>query len=267
MKTSLREARRRRIVVVFGGGGSDTSLVDVLRSLVSESGADIAGVFLEDQSLFRVAELPFITEVSRLTTARRRLAPGDLERQLKVQARHAERELRTLAESLGLPWSFRTYRGPLSRAIAEASRFDLLLLGAAGHALGGEWPLTARTSARSEWNRPIAALLEQADTDRHTLEASIEVAKSTGRPLIVFATGSVETHRDIRDRLQALGPRSAAVHLVPEAERGALLSRIRRASPAMLLASAGEEGLQERQIATLRRELRCPVIVVRGESG
>lgn len=266
MTALIRRAHGRRIVVVFGGGGADISLVGVLRSLASESVTDIAGVFLEDQSLFRVAGLPFVTEVSRLTTARRPLAARDVERQLKVQARRAERELRTLAESLGLPWSFRTHRGPLSSAIAEASRFDLLLLGAVRRAAFGgesEWAAPAGRYAREDRERPIAALVEQGESSRSALEASIELAKTTGRPLTVFVTGTAADQREMQARLQALGSERAAVHLASEADRGALLATIRRASPAMLVASAGTQGLEEPQIAMLRRELRCPVIVVR----
>jgi hypothetical protein len=256
-------------MVVFGGGSSDTSVVRVLRSLVSESNADISGVFLEDQTLFRAAELPFITELSRLTTARRPLAARELERQLRVQAKRAERELRILAESLGVPWSFRTHRGPLSTAIAEASGgFDLLLLGAARQALVGEFTLTARAGrqARPELDRPIGALIEQADTGRRALEAAIDLARSTGRPLLLFLSDSAQADDDLRARLQVLGPKRAVIHTVPDSERGALLAAIRRTSPAMLVAFAGGRGLQEHQIAMLRRELRCPVVVVRGES-
>ena len=70
MTAVVDERRARRIVVVFCGGGLDTGIAGVLASLVSERGADITGVFLEDHNLFRLAELPFTTELSRITTTR-----------------------------------------------------------------------------------------------------------------------------------------------------------------------------------------------------
>lgn len=269
MTPLMQERRTRHIVVVFGGGSADTTLVRVLASLVTKSGADISGVFLEDQTLFRLAELPFITEVSRLTTVRRPLAARDLERQLKVQARRAERELRRFAESLGLPWSFRTHRGPLSSAIAGASRVDLLLLGAARRTFGGEPSAISRfgRGARSETLRPIGVLLEREDTGHRAIDAAVELAKSTGRPLALFDLGdSVRVSGDLSARLQSLGPKRVAIHRLQRSELEALAAAIRRASPAMLVAAAGEEGFEGRPIALLRHEIWCPVVVVRGQS-
>ncbi|TNF63880.1 MAG: hypothetical protein EP303_02275, partial [Deltaproteobacteria bacterium] len=105
------ERRARHIVVVFSGGRANTSVTGLLTSLVSEDGADITGVFLEERSLFRLAELPFTTEVCRITTTRRPLTTRGLERQMKVQALRAEQALRRVAERVGSPWSFRTHRG------------------------------------------------------------------------------------------------------------------------------------------------------------
>ncbi|MFZ1863315.1 MAG: hypothetical protein WAU39_03745 [Polyangiales bacterium] len=264
----MQERSTRHIVVVFGGGSADAALVRVLGSLVTKSGADISGVFLEDQTLFRLAQLPFITEVSRLTTIRRPLAAQDLERQLKVQARRAERELRRFAESLGLPWSFRTHRGPLSSAIDEASRIDLLLLGAARRALGGEPSATSRfgRGAEAEPLRPIGVLLERKDTGHRAIEAAIELARSTGRPLVLFdSRDSAHFGGDLTARLQSLGPKRVAIRRLQGSDPHALAVAIRRASPAMLVAAAGEEGFEERRISLLRREIWCPVVVVRGQ--
>jgi len=262
------ERRARRIVVVFGGGSSDTGVAGVLASLVSESGSDITGVFLEDRSLFRLAELPFTTELCRVTTMRHPLTTGELERQMKVQALRAEQAVRSVAERAGSPWSFRTHRGRLSTALAEARDMDLLLLGTARQVLAstGELRATARTvqAGKVESLRPIAVLFDHADTAARTLEAGIGLAERTGRGLIVFLSDeATEARRNLTRQLQSLGPKRAAIRTVPSAEPGALLAAVRRAAPAALLVGAGETGFEERKIVALRRELRCPMVVVR----
>ena len=267
MTAVVSERRARRIVVVFGGGSSDTGVAGVLASLVSESGSDITGVFLEDRSLFRLAELPFTTELCRVTTMRHPLTTGELERQMKVQALRAEQAVRTVAERAGSPWSFRTHRGRLSTALVEARDMDLLLLGTARQVLAsaGELRATARTvqAGKVESLRPIAVLFDHADTAR-TLEAGIGLAERTGRGLIVFLSDeATEARRDLTRQLQSLGPKRAAIRTVPSTEPGALLAAVRRAAPAALLVGAGETGFEERKIVALRRELRCPMVVVR----
>lgn len=265
---AVTERGARRVVVVFGGGSSDTSVAAVLASLVTERGADIAGVFLEDQTLFRLAELPFTTELCRITSVQRPLTTGELERQMKVQALYAKQAVRQVAEQVGSPWSFRKHRGPLSTALAEARDVDLLLIGATRRALAsaGELLATARMvrSGDVESQRPVAVLFDHAETTGRALDAGIELAERTGRALIVFLSdGAAEVYPTIVQRLQSLGPKRAAVRKVPRTAPGALLAAVRHAAPAVLIVSASETGFEEPRIDALQRELRCPMVVVR----
>ena len=265
MKAATEERGTRRVVVVFGGGSSDTSVAGVLASLVPERGADIMGLFLEDHILFRLAELPFTTEVCRITSMQRPLTTGELERQMKIQALHAKQAVRQVAEQVGSSWSFRKHRGPLSTALAEARDVDLLLVGACRRALApaGELRATARTDD-VESQRPVAVLIDQVETTGPTLDAGIELADRTGRALIVLLSErAAEVYPTIVERLQPFGPKRAAVRKVPRTGPQALLAAVRRAAPAVLVVSAGETGFEEPRIDALQRELRCPMVVVR----
>ena len=252
------ERRVRRIVVVFGGG-SDASVAQVLASLVPERDADITGVFLEDHTLFRLAELPFTSEVCRITTVRRPLTARELKRQMKVQALRAEQALRLVAERAGSPWSFRTHRGRLSTALAEARDVDVLLLGTS------RWALAS--AGEGELLRPIAVLFDHTDTGVPALNAGIELAERTGRRLIVFSSDApIEVQSDLARQLRSLGPKRAAVRVIQSAEPGALLMAVRRTAPAVLIVGAAEAGFEEPRIGSLQRALRCPIAVVRAAS-
>lgn len=268
MTVSTGERRARRIVVVFGGGSSDASVAGVLASLVSESPADVTGVFIEDLTLFRLAELPFTTEVCRVTTVRRPLTTGELERQMRIQASRAEQAVRRIAEQVGSRWSFRKHRGRLSTALAEASDVDLLLLGAARRALAtaGELSATARTvrASEAEPRRPIAVVLERDDVEGRVIDAAVELAQRSGRGLILFLPpGTTAAPSDLALRLQPLGPRRASVRTVSSSDADAMLCAVRRAGPAVVVVDAGEGGFAQTNIGALRRDLSCPMVVVR----
>jgi len=262
------EWQARRIVVVFGGGTPDTSVAKVLAALASESAADITGVFLEDHSLFRLAELPFTSELCRVTTMRHRLTTGELQRQMKVQALRAEQVVRSVAERAGSRWSFRTHHGRLSTALAETRDVDLLLLGTKRQVLAsaGELRATARTVevGRVESLRPLAVLFDHTDTAARALQGGIGLAQRTGRGLIVFLSdAATEARPDLTRQLESLKPKRPAIRTVSGSGAGALLAAVGRAAPAVLIVGASETGFEEPKIVALRRELRCPMIVVR----
>jgi hypothetical protein len=265
---AIDETRPRRIVVVFAGGSADTGVTGVLASLVFRSGDELAGVFLEDHGLFRLAELPFTTELSRVTTTRGPLTTRELERQMKVQALRAERALRSVAEQAGSAWSFRRHRGRLSSALVGLRDADLLLLGAARGALAsaGELGATAQLLRRAdvEASRPVAVLFDSAEGADHALDAGMRLAETGGRGLTVFlAEDASGSFRDLQQKLRSTALQRATIRTVETSEPGALLGVVRRAVPALLIVGAGEGGFEERRIDALQQELRCPIVVAR----
>lgn len=264
MSPPVVEARTRQVVVVFGGRG-DASLAGVLASLVSGGQSEVAGIFLEDHALFRIAELPFALEVSRLTTSRRPIRAVELEREMRVVAARAESLLRNVAERAGLRWSFRKLRGRLSAALEDVRDVDFVLV-SAGHALApaSELGATARTrrAAEREGRRPIVVAFDALEASRRALEAGIQLAETTGRRLVVVRRAGIalpERHAG----LESLGVGRVVVETLVDEDPSAFLRSVRRAAPIVLLIGAGEAGFDEAQLDRLRRELRCPMLVTR----
>ena len=270
MTTEANERLERRIVVVFGGGSSDTSVTGVLTSLALEGAADIAAVFLEDHTLFRLAELPFTTELCRVTTTQRPLTAGALELQMNVQASRAERAVRRIAEQAGSSWSFRTERGRLGAALVGAQDVDVLLLGTQRRSLApsGESRAMIRVlrSEEVEPLRPVAIFLDHPGSGAQSLDAAMRLATDTGRGLLVFLSDeAAEAHPDLGRRLEALGPRRWAIQRVFDRDLAAVFAGVRRFAPVVLIVAVGGAGFEESKIAALQRELSCPLVLLRGE--
>ncbi|NNK42171.1 MAG: hypothetical protein HKP46_05900 [Myxococcales bacterium] len=264
MTSGTSEGRVRRIKVVFGGGSSDRSVAGVLAALALEGAPDIAALFLEDHTLFRLAELPFATEICRITTTQRPVTASALARQLRVQASRAEQAVKRIAERAGSSWSFRTHRGRLGTALATARDVDVLLLGPQRGSLvpSGELSETARSVHSHELvtTRPVAVLLDQADTAARTLEHGMRFAQLTGRRLIVFLSDeAAKAHPFLTRPLESV---RSTVQRVSTSDLGALFVRMRRTGPGVLMVSEGEAGFVESSVDALRRQLSCPVLVI-----
>jgi hypothetical protein len=263
----VEERRIRRIVVVFGGG-ADGGIESVVDSLLSKGEADVAGVFVEDLNVFRMAELPFATEVCRVTTVRRPVSTSELERQTKLLALRAERAIRRVAERTGARWSFRRYRGRLSAALADVLDVDLVVVGTARRTLApaGELHATARTvrAAEAEARRPVIVVFDQTGPGDRALGAGIELAERTGRRLIVFLPASMDSAPpDLDRRLQSLDPARVVMRSVSFAEPSVLLSAVRRETPAIVVVGVDDAGSREDRFDQLRSDVSCPLVVVR----
>jgi hypothetical protein len=258
----------RRILVVFRGGSSDSRVSGVLPALASESRAEIAGVFVEDCGLFQFAESPFAFELCRITTAPRRLEARTLERQLRVCATRARDGLRRIAERAGAPWSFRTHRGRLSTALAEMRDVDLLLISAPGPASrisddvrAGVGPTRRRDI---DTTRPIAVLVGRTDRGGRALDSAIELARDTGRDLVVLVPGAAHDARaSVHGWSGAVGPRRVVIESVSSADTEDLAAAIRRVAPALVIVCADEAGLDESDVSRMQVEITCPLLIVR----
>lgn len=126
------DAPRARIVV-----GLDTSLVtrDALAlaaRLAASVDARLKGIFVEDENLLSLADLPFAREIS-FSGEIRELDAERMLRAMKAQAESARRMLARIAAEAHIDWSFDVRRGrPLAALAEHAVEDDTLVIRSAG---------------------------------------------------------------------------------------------------------------------------------------
>lgn len=117
-----------RIVV-----GLDTSVVArealaLAARLASSVDARLKGIFVEDENLLNLADLPFAREVS-FSGEVRDIDPARMLRAMKAQAESARRILARIAAEAQIDWSFDVRRGrPLQSLALHAAREDTLVI-------------------------------------------------------------------------------------------------------------------------------------------
>ncbi|MCB8945080.1 MAG: universal stress protein [Ardenticatenaceae bacterium] len=163
--------------------------------------AQLIGIFVEDLNLLRLAQLPFAHEVRYASPTPQKLDTGQLEMQLHSQANHAREELRQIAETHNLAWSFQVLRGMVAaELLAAAQDADLLVLGRTGRPAPRNWlGSTARTAVHQR-QRPtlliqphfhldqIVLVYDGTAAAQRALQIAGDLARGNGRLTILLFT-------------------------------------------------------------------------------
>jgi nucleotide-binding universal stress UspA family protein len=177
----VREGRQplgiERILVAVDASPHSLAALEAAVDLAARFKAELAGLFVEDENLLRLAELPFLSEIGMFTATRRRIDGQELERQMRVQRRRVRRVFTLTTQRAHVRWSFRVARGAvLSEVLTAASEADVLVLGQAG------WSLLRRGRLGST----VRGLLPE----RFGLTLILKEGTCLGDPLAVVYDGS-----------------------------------------------------------------------------
>lgn len=82
-----------RIVVVFDTTPLGEAALEAAAGLAAALEAELAGLFVEDIDLVRMAQLPFAAELGLASAVLRRIEASDLERAFRLQAERSRERL------------------------------------------------------------------------------------------------------------------------------------------------------------------------------
>lgn len=148
--TDERATTFRRIVVGVDASAASLDAVAAAADLARRVGAELAGLFVEDEDLLRLAALPFARVVRVPSGAREAIDREAAERELRAVAARAREAIERAASGRRVSASFRVRRGRVvAEVLAAAGEEDLLVLGTAGYRRSREAALgqTARAAA------------------------------------------------------------------------------------------------------------------------
>lgn len=125
----------RRIVLMQQSPSREDALLRAVVDAASRLNAEIAGLFIEDADLLKLAGMPFACEVCFPSATRREMDVGYLEKSLRRLASEARHTLESIASRTELPVSFRVARGSvLAELLAAASDTDIVIAGSLARA-------------------------------------------------------------------------------------------------------------------------------------
>jgi len=267
--------RPRRILVAVDGSPESRVTLAAAARLGRVTGGELAGIFVEDVELLRLAGLPFVREAGVSSGVFRQLQTEDIERRFRVAAERARETLRDAAAAWGLRNSFRVARGRVVAEILDASpEADVVAAGKrSGHGPpGSRLGATARSliahvtvpilmgGVREISAGPAVVLSATATVPPDALRFVALLAHAFGAPEVVVIAGSS-------------GPVSVETLGIPMRRRGfpsissggvQALPEIAGASAVVLIRPEGAAAHE--LLVALAEAVACPVFVI-GPSG
>ncbi len=199
------EVTLRRVVVALDAAADFATTLELAAAVAAGLDASLHALFVEDESLLRVAGLPFVQQIDAVTAARSALTAADLDAELKALARQARREVERIAGMHALRWSLEVSRCLIGPGTVAVSEDELLVLATTSR------PAAQALRLRSPWRQlvdrmaqpfllvperpatsgPIAVLYDAARPARRALDVSLRIAHRSRRPLIVAVPESL----------------------------------------------------------------------------
>lgn len=273
--TEQRDAgiRVERIVVAFDTSPLGHAALEAAAALAAALGAEVAGLFVEDLDLVRMAALPFTRELGLTSAVTRPIETPDLERAFRLQAQQTRRALEALATELNLRWSFQTVRGQVLSAVMECAREpDMVVFGKGAHgaAARSAWPESAASRRRGPFSRlavrPVAVFFDGSPRAWRALAAAHSLAGEAGARLaLLIPARTTKEFEQLRDRAKAwLVAQDAAARFVRlKSREPAEVARAARAEHAVVLLWHDEDAPgEDRGFRALLGALGCPLVLV-----
>lgn len=264
----------RRVVILCDGACDVRLAVDDAAALAARWGVALHGVYLGDENLRRLAELPFSKQVSLSGAAlSEAFIAGDVATLSAALGAGMRRAVADAAERHGIAWSLgSTSDRPPGSAIA-ADEGDVLVVEGVTRAFSGSWRsrsrLEHRTGAyastvliryRRHEGRGTLIVLPAAESERRKVLAAGAAMAAGEDEIIVLVPDTPDVERESAALFESLG-RTVNVRLETRTTGGAtLLHRIAALNPALIVLG-GSESVQV--IGALSAEARCDLLIVR----
>jgi len=264
MIEKLADDTPRKIAILLGSCTSGRQALDVVLPLLEyEAVVDLQGVFVEDTELQKAAALPFVKELSRLTSSLSEFHTSDARRQVELGVRAARQTIAVFAGRAGVTHSFRSVRGSVIGQLKEtASVSDITVFEPIKPLAMTSWSTTRHITRE---HHRIAVIIEDLSTGRDAMIAASILAQRQAKRILVFLTGEALTQSEAVERMieRILPDDRPSVQKLSEATTQSIVKAIYSESAGALVIAATDTVLEGDSLQFLREELRCPVFLVR----
>ncbi len=192
MTSSAIQIAVQSVLVAFDDATFGHEAIEAAVNLAADLEAELQGLYIEDDMLLQIAELPFVQEVTTGSGTVRPIDAQSMQRAMQNKAELVRRVLEHWAKSAQIPCSFAVARGrAMRRTLLARTDSDVIFFGCRSHAPTVRRPMGLRPKSVV---RPLLLLIDQSARGARALTAAAVVAQNHARPivLLVLARSSSE---------------------------------------------------------------------------
>lgn len=271
-----------RVLILLDGSRQSLAALDVAAEIAHRRGAQVLGIFVEEQNLLRSAGYGFAREVGSSSGAVRPLDSGQLQARLEAMAQQARLALARAMSSRGIAQALTLCRGQVpEEVLGLVQPEDLLILGQVGWsgAPGIRLGSTARALMRRApgdvllWadgvqagarQRVVVVLNHDQGANHRAIRVGAELAARHHQPMSVLLRASGDEDGQVaEDILSYLGQQgiSARVRRLPMATPAALIRSLKEERAAHLILSRQSSLFLDQGAEALLEQMHLPVTV------
>jgi len=278
----MTETGIKRILIALDAGEFSRSALLTAGELARQLQTELEAVFVEDDNLLRLAELPFARELMPGRHESRRLTLTSMQHQMAAQARRLRQLVEATSQQSRVSTGFRILHGSISTELQQATqRMDLLILGKRAHSLKqiprlGQVALDLLAGANCDVlllqhganiSGPVAVLYADADRSQRALQLAFRLAQDRHDRLSVIYPAVDDATQETRQAQVNLLARTYAVNvehsLLHANTSDAVLDAIDQGKSRMLIMQAGTGPFMADATSTIIQQSPVPVIIMR----
>gem|GEM_PF-1663362 len=274
----------RRILVALDNSEDSLAALNIAASFARLLEAELEGLFVEDDSWYKMIERGFHWEISAFTGSINPLEERRMRLQIKAHAERIKRRLAEISERYDISHSFRSVRGEVQRQILKATEnADLITLGTFGHSVlrHGQLGSTARAILQYA-DKPVLLLqhsIRQGDrltviedgmsASGRCLQVAGLLAKKLGLSQLFIHMKNNELQKNSdsgkvgeRSPRHVDTPSSLHVNVSSEVTKHNLSSVIKYYKTGLLIASRSNPFFQGNSLEKLLVDVKCPMLLL-----
>jgi len=267
-----------RIVVALDAASENRTAIATAARLAARWEAHLHGVFVEDDDLIRLANLPFARQVT-LGFGVETLNLQQARRQTRAFAERARHDLAAAARRHAVEWSFEVVGDAATSRIGAAETTDFIVCGITTRPIGGHFRVECRwwsvvepgassflMAQHDRHNGGVAVLLHDRDAAAERLvTVAAQLAQTHAGRLAVICTPDLASSPEFKTWLDGCLAGEAVkteLDLAPE-EPAALIRRIVELDCRIVALAAGTPQARPDGLREMVAKLACDVLVVR----